>query len=57
MSKCPANPSGGGHAIRMGPEGVAEYIRKELCKGRRYEDVLKEVSDCQYCIYCGKAIW
>jgi len=57
MSKCPANPSGGGHAIRMGPEGVAEYIRKELCKGRRYEDVLKEVDDCQYCIYCGEAIW
>jgi len=35
MSKCPANPSGGGHAIRMGPEEVAEYIRKEMCKGRR----------------------
>jgi len=56
MSKCLKSPNGK-HAIRMGPEGVSEYITKELAKGRRYADVVKEVQDCQFCIYCGEAIW
>jgi hypothetical protein len=57
IRRCPKNPNGGGHAIRMSPEEVSEYIKKELLKGRKYEDVVKEVEDCQFCIYCGEAIW
>jgi hypothetical protein len=56
VKQCPKSPSGY-HSIRMGPEEVHEYIKKEIRKGRRYEEVKKETEDCQFCIFCGEAIW
>jgi len=54
--QCLSSPDGY-HAIRMSPEEVAKYIREELLKGRGRAELLEEVKDCQYCMYCGKPIW
>jgi len=56
MSSCPESPNGM-HAVRMGPESVSKYIIQELRKGRKLQEILKDVEDCQFCIYCGEPIW
>jgi len=42
---------------RVGPESVSKYITQELRKGRKLQEILKDVEDCQFCIYCGEPIW
>jgi len=56
MSKCSKSPNGT-HAVRMGPESVSKYITQELRKGRKLQEILRDVEDCQFCIYCGEPIW